>query len=176
VRNSRGRIFNSVDAGIRFCRQHNLDTVIKPSGVKNFLPSNSLTFTDFERTDTELEARVYSIADNIGRDKILSRITTNIAVLRIPGAEHLGHWWAKSTAEQKFVLLSQTKRQGKVHPYYARTGQLPESYRKAIDAVQCPFREPGAKMGYEEDGEHQGKKDPEGSSSSDKEEWSDGEE
>jgi len=112
---------------------------IHKNGVANALPSDSLTWMDIGRQDYyELIVRAFQVADKIGNAKAVSRISCDGA-LTVSNARNLNEWWERASAEQKFTLLTVSKKSGKTPPS-CEGGVFSSRYRSRLDELQCPFR------------------------------------
>lgn len=78
------------------------------------LPKRSLCKRDFEGNDTALQARVTSVAKEIGDERARGRVGS----LRLmqDGVDKFDKWWANSSAESKIRLLADKKAIAKLEP------------------------------------------------------------
>jgi len=111
-------------------RRFNLNS-IERNGVSNILPRDSITKWEFNRPQPLLVARVIAVAKSIGEAKCVSRISTDL-FLRNSGCDTLSSWWASSSAEQRWRLLTTRKVSGE-----AKEGP-PINIGRLLE-VECPF-------------------------------------
>jgi hypothetical protein len=140
---------------------------INVNGVLNKLPEDSLTFMDLCRVDhLDLIARMLAVAEKLGNDKLVSRITTNRNELTVDGASDLKEWWLDASPDQRFILLSTNSKIGKA-PVGSQRGALSDRLKGRLASVQCPFRITGTALGPQTERETHEPGTPESYSSSD---------
>jgi len=108
---------------------------IDRNGVKNILPRDSFTVHEFSRPAPLFIARLMLVAEAIGEPKAVSRITTDLE-LRVSGCTTLQEWWANSTSDMKWKLVTTRKVSGE-----AKTGKPSQSELRRLDQCECPFKE-----------------------------------
>lgn len=117
-----------------------LGTHKNPTGVTTQLPKGSLTYIDLIRGGRDLSLRAQAVAIAITHQKAVARITTGIT-LGVTGARDLHEWWAKSSASQKWTLLTKGKAAGSP-PKTCGSDGLNERFRTTLQDLKCPFRDP----------------------------------
>jgi len=81
----------------------------RTQGVLNKYPVKSLVNNDFKRENQkDFVARVVVVANNIGTDKMLNRLTTDPR-FRINGVKTLSEWWDRASWEQKLLSVTNAK-------------------------------------------------------------------
>lgn len=119
--------------------KHDLLSVTR-NGIKNQLPSDSLSWWDLMRSDPkELAVRALLVAEKIGTPKIVSRIHTAPDKLGVVGARDLNQWWEKATPEQRFRCLTTSSRLQKP-PHGNSMENLSSRFAYRLAGLQCPFR------------------------------------
>jgi len=139
------RYFNSIKQGIQYVNTEG-GAKVKRGSVENALPSDSLTFDDFERGSQMMTARCMAVADKIGEPRIVSRIATDLR-LKIKGVSDLTSWWGEATSDQKFLLLTLNKKVGSPTHVSTYPMGLSPKLQGRLGAAQCPFRVIGASLG-----------------------------
>jgi hypothetical protein len=124
--------FMTLTAAQVIVQRDGLDSTIRGNGIKNVLPTKSLTRYDIERSDQQLLARAIVVANALGNQTILARIRTQES-LQVKGAPDLSVWWIKASPWQRLRILSD---QGKLRD---ETINETRSVAKARRMV-CPFR------------------------------------
>jgi hypothetical protein len=139
--------FASIDEAVGYASKLNS---YNNKGVKNTLPKDSLGPGDFvDRTSRELFARACSVANNLGYDKIVSRIASrDSGLLKVSGANNLREWWGGASSSQRFMLLCKSRH------FSSRNEEggvrVSKAQLKAMFDLQCPFRNAEAQMGRPE--------------------------
>jgi hypothetical protein len=118
------------------------------NGVRNQLPADSLTPSDFNRGAKVLFARAYAVAKKITNPKLVSHIASQRDKMMVNGSSDLFEWWSKATPVQKIKLLSKAR-------HFPRSGEetlLARSWLTQIESLPPPFRSAEAQMGKSEEG------------------------
>lgn len=83
-------------------------------GVRNALPEESICWKDLSHlSDDQLNARLLAVGKKIGADKAVSRIECMPALSTTP-APTLFKWWEQASPEQRLMLVSTSKKLGRV--------------------------------------------------------------
>jgi hypothetical protein len=81
----------------------------RTQGVLNKYSVKSLVANDFKRVDAnDFVARAVCVANTIGTDKMIKRLTTDPR-FRISGATSLQEWWVRASTDQKLLSLTNAK-------------------------------------------------------------------
>jgi len=123
--------------------KRNLGTVVHDNGVKNLVTSRSLTEQDSSLSDDDFALRCMYIADQVGNQTMKARISPSPS-LRIRGVSTLAEWWARADGEQRFTILTSSKKFGNIHSGAA------QKVKDLLIRTPCPFRNSEGNLGEEE--------------------------
>lgn len=118
-------------------------------GVVNSLPKESLCWKDLiYLNDDQLYRRLRAIGKEMGADKAVAKLTSGSALNTTP-APTLFKWWSKASGLQRFLLVSNAKRVGKVNE------EEKDSLLARLTAGNYPFRGVDRSIEEEEDDEEE---------------------
>jgi len=133
--------FSSRDQAILHSKMNGLGEKWK-RGIKNELPADSLTPTDFDRSVKDLYARACAVAETLTSPKLVSRISSKPDKLAVKGCESLHEWWSRAEPAQRLMLLTS-------HRHFASGEGRVRIHGNWLDKIQlvpCPFRDPETQM------------------------------
>lgn len=117
-----------------------IPTSVTVHGVANSLPKDSLCWKDLAYlNDDQLNRRILSIGREIGADKAVAKIQSGANLNTTQGAT-LYKWWCNATTDQRFLLITNAKKIGKV------TDNDKTAFLARLGVGQYPFRGTDRKM------------------------------
>lgn len=137
---SRGRPVERDTAEIRcladaqsLAKREDLRSIKTESGIDNIQPADSLNRHDLLSNTNRLQARAFLVADKIGHARLVSKIQAS-QYLKVRGVGGLNGWWAGSSPQQKWTLLTNHK----------KAGDPPKETVCRLDLLLAPFQVPEA--------------------------------